>query len=62
MGPVEGPLVDDANDEVSKDTLHEQDLRDKFTPDVDVLLEFEVVRYLEANRESHLQVGDQPKL
>lgn len=62
LRPVKRPFVDNANDEVSKDTLHEQYLRDKFTPNVDVLLELKVVRYLEADRESHLPVEDQPKL
>ena len=54
LGPVERPLVDDADNEVSKDTLHEQDLRDELAPNVDVLLELEMVGHLQTDRERHL--------
>jgi hypothetical protein len=44
----------DATNEVSKDGLHEQDLRKELGPDELRTLEVEVVRDLEADGEGHL--------
>ena len=40
---VEYPLVEYKNDQVTEYTTHEQQLRDELTPDVDRVLEVEVV-------------------
>jgi hypothetical protein len=53
--PVNGPLVDDAGDEVPEDGLHEEDLREELGPDELGTLEVEVVEDLEADGEGHLQ-------
>lgn len=54
--PVDGPLVDDASDEVTENRLHEEDLGEKLGPDQLGTLEVEVVEDLEADGEGHLQV------
>lgn len=57
LGPVDRPLVDDAHDEVAKDAPHEEDLGDELGVDVEVLLEVQVVRDLEADRKRHLGIS-----
>lgn len=54
LRPVDAPLVDDADDEVAKDRLHEQDLGHELGVDRPVVLEAEVVRDLQADGERHL--------
>lgn len=53
--PVNGPLVDDTQDEIAKDALHEQDLRQELCHDRVVLLEKPEVWNLQADGKSHLQ-------
>jgi len=53
-GPVCDPFEDDATDEITEDGLEEEDLGDKFGPDVNALLEVDMVRNLEANRKRHM--------
>ena len=57
LGPVDRPLVDDANDEVAEDGPHEEDLRDELGVNVERLLEVDVVRDLETDGEGHLRVS-----
>lgn len=54
-GPVDTPLVDDADDEVAEDGLHEEELGDELGVDGSVVLESEVVGDLQADGESHLE-------
>ena len=44
--PVDGPLVDDTNDEVTEDAVEEEHLGNELGVDVEVLLEMQVVWYL----------------
>jgi hypothetical protein len=44
--PVDGPLVDDTDDEVTEDTVEEEHLGNELGVDVEVLLEMQVVWYL----------------
>jgi hypothetical protein len=60
LGPVDRPLVDDADDEVTKDAPHEEDLGDELGVDVEVLLKVQVVRDLEADRKRHLGISRWP--
>lgn len=60
LGPVDRPLVDDADDEVAKDAPHEEDLRDELGVDVEVLFKVQVVRDLEADRKRHLSISRCP--
>ena len=55
--PVDGPLVDDTNDEVSKDTVEKEELGDEFGIDVEVFFEVQMVGYLQADGECHLIVS-----
>jgi len=57
LSPVDGPLVDDADDEVTEDGLHEEELGDEFGVDGHVLFEVDVVGDLEADGEGHLKEG-----
>lgn len=41
--PVDGPLVDDTDDEITEDTVEEEHLGDELGIDVEVLLEMQVV-------------------
>jgi hypothetical protein len=59
--PVDGPLVDDTNDEVTKDTVEEEHLGDELGVDVEVLLEMQVVWYLQTNGEGHLIISCSPE-
>jgi len=54
LSPVDGPLVDDADDEVTEDGLHEEELGDEFGVDGHVLFEVDVVGDLKADGEGHL--------
>lgn len=61
LAPINGPLVQDADNEIAENGLQEDHLRDKVGPDVGVPLETNVVGNLKTDRESHLHVmaGDQ---
>lgn len=55
--PVDRPLVQDADDEVTKDRLHEENLGQELGPDQLGALEVQVVHDLETDGERHLQKG-----
>ena len=44
------PLIEDKDDEISEDTTDEEKLRNELTPNVDVLLEMEVVENAETTK------------
>lgn len=56
--PVDRPFVDDADDEVAKDRLHEEDLREELGPDQLGAPKVQVVEDLEADGERHLRGRD----
>lgn len=53
-GPVGDPFENDADNEITKDGLEEQDLGNELGPDVEWFLEVKMIRDLKANRKGHL--------
>ena len=54
LGPVDAPLVDDADDEVSKNGLKEDHLRNEVGVDIREALETNVIGNLQTKSERHL--------
>ncbi|KAI3492688.1 hypothetical protein L1887_42606 [Cichorium endivia] len=53
--PVDGPLVDDGEDEVAKERLHEEHLGHDLGPDLPLLTEADEVGHVEKDGERHVE-------
>lgn len=54
LPPVDTPLVHDTEDQVAKDGLHKQDLRQEFEPDKSLALVIDVVKDVQADSKGHV--------
>lgn len=57
LGPVNGPLVQDAHHEVSEDRLQEQHLRNEVGVEITGPFESQMIWHLEAKGKSHLDLA-----
>lgn len=53
--PVDTPLVHDTEDKITKDGFHEQNLRDEFQPNNDLLSKVDMVEHIQTDSKGHLQ-------
>lgn len=54
LPPVDAPLVHDTEDQITKDRLHEQNLRHEFEPNKGLALVVNVVEDVQADSKGHV--------